>query len=72
MFFERANLLVFFCVLSILRNRPAKIERENERASKRQRENERDRVRMRVREREAPAAMLPASLHSEKVSEVAP
>ena len=52
MFFERANLLVFFCVLSILRNRPAKIERENERASKRQRENERDRERMRERERE--------------------
>ena len=51
MFFERANLLVFFCVLSILRNRPAKIERENERASKRQRENERDRERMRERER---------------------
>ena len=84
MFFERANLLVFFCVLGILRNRPAKIERENERASKRQRENKRDRERMREREREreresererereAPAAMLPASLHSEKVSEVAP
>ena len=52
MFFERANLLFFFCVLSILRNRPAKIERENERASKRQRENERDRERMRERERE--------------------
>ena len=51
-FFERANLLVFFCVLSILRKRPAKIERENERASKRQRENERDRERMREREKE--------------------